>query len=290
MEGEKTGSCLEVAEVVLRVTSDFPLKVGKIYQNFLSQKKPEVSIRAYYKRIPAFRLSRRDLVFDSEMIWKLYRWQGDYVLTLESPAFGSTPYRAAVFKSDFSKGEIYSRPLNYQGGFIIDPLEFPLSYVLMVGLLSQRRGVMFHACGIDDNGKGYLFLGNSTHGKSTTAKLWFEEEATVLNDDRIVAREKDGGLWMYGTPWYGDYRGVSPKGLPIHKIFFLRHGKENSVVPKNGIEAVSMALTRCFPPIWDKEGMDYTVDFCYRLARNVSCYELNFVPDRTAVDFVRRLK
>ncbi|MBA7692272.1 hypothetical protein ES703_100835 [subsurface metagenome] len=112
---------------------------------------------------------------------------------------------------------------------------------------------------------------------------------TVLNDDRIIVREKNGELLMYGTPWPGDFKEVSPKGLPIRKLFFLRHGEKNSVVPKNSTEAVLMLLTRCFPPIWDKKGMEYTMGLCHHIVHKIPCYEFSFEPDRKIVDFVKNI-
>lgn len=79
----------------------------------------------------------------------------------------------AVFDNDFKHGEVYSR-IPESGtspdGLLGNPLEYPLAEVLMICLLAQGRGLMFHACGIDDNGRGYLFAGNSTHGKSTMGR------------------------------------------------------------------------------------------------------------------------
>jgi hypothetical protein len=136
---------------------------------------------------------------------------------------------------------------------------------------------------------GYLFLGNSGDGKSTTAKLWFGQGITVLNDDRIIVRQNKGNLWMYGTPWHGDFKEHSSHGLRIHKLFFLRHGRKNSSRVKSGAEAVSMLLARSFPPFWDKEGMAFTIEFCQRLVSEIPCYELTFVPDGSLIDFVRSL-
>jgi len=121
------------------------------------------------------------------------------------------------------------------------------------------------------------------------AKLWSEGGAAVLNDDRIIVREQNGELWMYGTPWHGDFKKHSAEGLPIQKVFFLSRGKGNSVCPKRGAEAVSMLLTRCFPPLWDKEGMAFTMDFCHRLAERVPCFELSFLPDARVIEFVRNI-
>jgi hypothetical protein len=145
---------------------------------------------------------------------------------------------------------------------------------------------MVHACGIDDGGRGYLFAGNSTHGKTTTARLW-RDQATILNDDRIVLRQREGRTWMYGTPWHGDYRQVSPQGVPLEKIFFLRHGEENRASRVAGVAAASMLLARCFPPLWDAEGMGFSLDFCAQVVDSVPCYELGFVPDERAVEYVR---
>jgi len=51
-----------------------------------------------------------------------------------------------------------------------------------------------------------------------------------------------------------------------------------------------MLLVRCFPPLWDAEGMRFTLDFCAHLVGEVPCYELGFVPDGSVVDFVRCVK
>jgi len=145
---------------------------------------------------------------------------------------------------------------------------------------------MVHACGIDDGGRGYLFAGNSTHGKTTMARLW-QDEALILNDDRIVLRRRGGRFWMYGMPWHGDYTGVSPQGVPLDKVFFLRHAEANEVHRREDVAACSMLLTRCFPPLWDAEGMRFTLDFCAQLVADVPCYELGFVPDKNVLDLVR---
>jgi hypothetical protein len=159
----------------------------------------------------------------------------------------------------------------------------------MICLLARNRGLMVHACGIDDGGEGYLFAGNSTHGKTTMARFW-KDQALVLNDDRTVLRWREDCFWMYGTPWHGEYPGVSPRGVPLKKIFFLHHAGTNSVSCKEGAMASSMLLARCFPPLWDTEGMSFTLEFCAKLVETVPCYQLNFVPDNNVVDFVRCVK
>ena len=53
--------------------------------------------------------------------------------------------------------------------------------------------------------------------------------------------------------------------------------------------ASSMLLTRCFPPLWDAEGMRVTLDFCAQLVETIPCYELGFVPDKSVLDFIKNM-
>lgn len=252
--------------------------IEDFYKNFITEDKPELTLRVHHGNIPRFNNGKR--IFDSGTTWRLLHKNGKHIFETSS--------RTAIFDSDFKAGEIYVQDEKREGKLPF-PLNYPLGEVLTINLLSKNRGVMLHACGVDENREGYLFLGNSAHGKSTIARLWFNNRATVLNDDRVIARERNGEFWMYGTPWSGEFKKVSPQGLLIKKIFFLRQGKKNAVVRKKGIEAVSMLLTRCFPPFWDKNGMDYTIGLSHRLASKIPCYELSFIPDDRIIDFVRKI-
>ncbi len=284
----------EIAEIVFAITSDRPLApicMEKAYEGFFCGAKPDVTIHAHYGDVPRIPLRDRDRVFDSEMNWSLYHADGKNVFVLRSPAAGPFPYSIAVFDNDFLQGEIFVRipeSVGFQDS-LPNPLGYPLSEVLMICLLARGRGIMIHSCGIDDDGHGYLFAGNSTHGKTTIARLW-KDKAIVLNDDRIVIRRCGDHFRMFGTPFHGDYSGVSPTGLPLEKIFFLLHADANNTRRLSNIKTTSMILTRCFPPLWNAEGMDFTLDFCSQLTHAVPCYELDFVPDESVIDFVRCVK
>jgi hypothetical protein len=69
----------------------------------------------------------------------------------------------------------------------------------------------------------------------------------------------------------------------------LRHGKKNSTQAKSGAEAVSMLLSRSFPPFWDKEGMAFTIEHCQRMVSKIPCYELTFTPDVRLIATVRNV-
>lgn len=288
---------IKIADIIFSVfcrdtscrVSTESIRLEESYQDFLCAEEPDIVINACYGGIPQILLRYEDKVFDSESIWSLYHIGGENVFVLKSPISGPLPYRIAVFDNDFGEGTVYDRipeSGKIPDGLLPNPLEFPLSEVLMVCLLAQGRGLMVHSCGIDDGGRGYLFAGNSTHGKTTMAQFW-KDQAVVLNDDRIVVRRREGRFWMYGTPWHGDYSGVSPQGVPLERIFFLQHAAVNYARRMEGTVAASMLLARSFLPLWDADGMSFTLDFCTQLMINVPCYELGFVPDDSVVDFVR---
>ena len=197
----------------------------------------------------------------------------------------------AVFDSDFRNANVYYLvfdSIQKSRDLLPHPLAFPLFHLLMISLLSRGYGILVHACGIDDNGKGLLFPGSSSNGKSTMAHLW-KDEAVVLNDERIILRQNEDRIWIYGTPWHGEYEGISPKGVPLDKIFFLHHAETNKISLRIGSAAASMLLTHCFLPYWETEGMQFTLDFCAKLTGATPCYELGFLPDKNIIDFIRSL-
>jgi hypothetical protein len=255
-------------------------QIPEVYNNFLLNNiAPDLILEFHYGKIPNFPVDEK--IFDSDTVWSCYKSGGKYIFKNRPLTTTDSPDLMISIEPAFDSGDIYaSRPDLF-------PFQYPLGEIITINLLSRNHGILAHACGIDDNNHGYLFLGNSTHGKSTIAKLWSENGAIILNDDRVIVREKDGQFWMYGTPWHGTFDKVSPKALPIRKIFFLRHDEENCAIRKKGAEAVSMLLTRSFPPLWDNKGMDYTLGLLDRMASKLPCYELHFLPNKKIIDFVR---
>jgi hypothetical protein len=227
-------------------------------------------------------------IFDSGTVWSLYKTQNHMHILLRSPAHGGAPYRMATFDRDLARGEIvtFKGPGAELPPEEHDPLEFPLSEVFMVCLLAQGRGVMVHACGLEHEQRGLLFPGNSTDGKSTMAGLW-KDSARILNDDRIILREIEGAVRMYGTPWHGDMSDVSAEGTGLSSVYFLFHGSSNTVRSVSGATAVSMLLKRSFLPLWSRTGMEYIMGFLRRVAEQVPFHELDFVPDAGIVDFLK---
>ena len=283
---------LELGGVVLSLVSsisDARLNLSAKYMPFISRAVPEVTLSVHHGSAPC--LDPGDPLFDSGGIWTLDRVQGKLVIRLRNP--GHDLYQLAAldlesalqFGDIYCTGEAWSRPDRR-----LSFLEYPLGEVLIISLLAQRRGVLLHACGVNDRGRGILFAGTSGAGKSTLATLWEGQAGvTLLSDDRVIVRKREGRFWAYGTPWHGDVPVASPEAVPLERIFIIQHADENRVVPLTPFDAASRLLVRSFPTFWDAEGMAFTLEFLGELSQAVPCYELGFVADESVLDFVRCL-
>ena len=148
-----------------------------------------------------------------------------------------------------------------------------------------------HACGIERDGKGYLFAGESGAGKSTLARLWGRQKGVnVFSDDKTIVRQKDGQYWMYGTPWHGEAKFGAPGGVKLENIFFLRHASRNAIQEVTGVPLVTQFLKCSFPPYWDAAGMEFAMEFFSDLAAAVSCQALSFTPDKQVIEFMRAMR
>lgn len=228
-------------------------------------------------------------VFDSTAAWKLVR-DGSALIygekaNLLDHRYASVVARIAPGATEFL---VRSRPGLNSGGARSwwELLDYPMGPVLTICHLAAGHGLMMHSCAVDDAGSGYLFTGNSGHGKSTMARLW-SPHARVLNDEHVVIRRHDGGWWLHSTPWPGTFKHVTAEPVPLRHIFLLSHGRQNRRRHCSVPEGTLGLLRRCYPPIWDREGMQFTVDFCARIARDIPIDDLAFVPDARVLKVIR---
>ncbi|MBU2063401.1 MAG: hypothetical protein KKF93_03310, partial [Candidatus Omnitrophica bacterium] len=143
-------------------------------------------------------------------------------------------------------------------------------------------------CGIKCGGEGLLFARASAAGKSTTANLWATDQGTtVLSDDRIIVRKIESNFKIYGTPWHGEAEFNAADNTPLSALFLLEKAKENHCRKLTPAAALKRILPCVFAPLWDSQAMQNTLDYCARLVTDIPVYEFGFIPDNTAVDFVR---
>ena len=134
--------------------------MNQSYVDFLTDQPADVILEAYIKELPD--LTGWEMVYDSSSVWRIYRKDNAWGITLRSHALGPEPYQVAVFRDDFTSGKIYNRPVGDGDDSNIQfPLNYPLHELIAINLLARGRGVLLHSCAVIDGDHGYLFCGIS---------------------------------------------------------------------------------------------------------------------------------
>ena len=275
-----------IADVPIAIESDVRLPDWEIlpaYRPFITGGKGDL-VLGLHSGISEMPTGKK--VFDSSPIWTLHRYRHTSVIKI----FDRFPSlkRRLVLSPDFKRADLY---FDEKCDHFMGPFVGPAMELLMINYLAWAKGIILHACSIERQGKGYLFAGESGAGKSTLSRFWDQEKGVeVLSDDRTIVRKQDGQFRMYGTPWHGDAPFGSPRSVRLERIFFLGHGSKNAVRELKGASAMMKFLKCSFPPYWDAPGMESAMEIFEELVARVSCYELSFKPDHSAIEFLKDIK
>jgi hypothetical protein len=273
---------IRIADVAISIEGEVSGEIPPQYLPFVGQGKTDISLRMN-RAIPEIALGEK--VFDSPPIWTLYRENGNSIIRL-------FPEMTDLQRTLFLPHHLKHADLFFANDSdrFTDPFFGPTLELLLIHYLAQERGVILHACGIVIEERAILFLGESGAGKSTLARMWDKENGVhILSDDRVIVRKEDSEFRAYGTPWHGEAAFGSPRQAKLERIFFLRHGKENSVKDMKGLDLVSQLLTCSFPPLWHSQGMELILELFNQLATQVPCQELSFRPEKNALALVKKI-
>ena len=239
---------------------------------------------------PSLDSCKKIFTSNPEGLWTIFEDKDKtcYLIALHDVVREAEPYKLIRTDRKFDDFIIYTRP-NEQG--LLFPLEYPLADLAVSGHININRiGIILHSACITLGGRGYLFAGVSGAGKSTISEIWQKDgEAEVLTDERVIIREYNNDLCAFGTPWHGTSEIHKNLGVPIEKIFFIKHGKKNRAISISKTDAANRLMVRCFPTFWNREGMQFAVDFCSKVAEAKEFYELEFVNDKSVVEYVKKL-
>jgi hypothetical protein len=285
---------IKIADITISLISVDPelkLWVNETTKKFLHPvAAPDVTIEGRWDNLA--QVKNRGKIFDSGSVWQLYQNNGSYLITFHASVFGPIPYKLVRTKRNFTHSEVSLHRPYFDPNEPIYPLEYPLDELLFINLLAHGRGVEVHACGVvDPSGDGHLFIGQSGAGKSTMAKLWRDTPGvTILSDDRIILRQVDNRLWMYGTPWHGEAMVASPERAPLTSIYFLEKGFKNELISLRDPVALGRLITCSFIPFYSQPGVAFTLGFFEEVVKAVPCCELRFLPDNRVVELINKFK
>lgn len=169
-------------------------------------------------------------------------------------------------------------------GVARDPMEYPLDALVLYYLTVISGDIMIHASGVYSRGKGRIFTGVSGSGKSTMARLWEEEGAFVINDDRIIIRRTNEGYLMHNTPLYVSDPSVA---APLHAIYLIEHGNENRSTVVAGAGAAGLLMANCVQHNWGPEIISGLLLAVTTLVSAVPVIKLSFRPDRSITEHIQ---
>lgn len=220
--------------------------------------------------------------------WTLFDSPDGLVLDSCSPKTGCARARARL-SPDYRRVQAWILPDIQDGQVGWSPMHLfnPILEVCLLSLLARQGGLLLHASGLVHHDAGLVFTGASGTGKSTLAGWFAERGALVLSDERMILRQHNASVRMYGTPWIGSGAFAANASAPLSRLCCIRHGEGQhrfESLPPSRI--VSFLLQQTFLPSWDRPAMDATLDSLIWLTQQIPCTGLAFLKDPNIVDAI----
>lgn len=156
--------------------------------------------------------------------------------------------------------------------------------------LLEFDGCVIHSSAIIMDGKAYLFTADSGTGKSTHTSLYRrvygDDRARILNDDKPAVRLEDGQFFAYGTPWSGKTNLNLNLRVPIGGVCLLRRGETNTIRRMSTREALFAVLGQTIRPE-EPERMQRLMELLGKLIVQIPVWEMhcNMEPDAPRVSY-----
>jgi hypothetical protein len=291
----KQNFVLTVADYFVKISSDenYPIFFEEGYSNFLQLEEVEKYDATVVCHAGLPEESRYagevifDAVLDKKRLWQVVRTKSERAFIVFNPNKIEEIQQVAFLNDESTEWNVYSRVLTQNNDSFISPLSYPFGALILYYLTLNSNAFMIHASGVWDGETGRIFSGFSGVGKSTMAKIWEEEGAHIVNDDRLIVREVNGEYFMYNTPMhYADLN----KQAQVSKFYFPFHAKKNSAEKLSGAQALSQLMAFCFQHNYDKKYTEHLITQLEKITQHASTYKLGVVPTPSIIDFIRSVE
>lgn len=274
--------CYEIAGVSVRLDAGLPFSDRSFdpkFTKFRTSRAGNDSVRLHLRfSLPDIRKQDLGREVYRKPPWAIYRRRDSWLYLGISPdPSDPTLHKIAIFNDGHTRGRVYdsAKELFCAGGLHSLTL-FPTDQIVLARVLADRQACYLHAAGMIIDGKGFLFIGHSDAGKSTTVTM-LREEGEILCDDRIIVRRWPDGFRIHGTWSHGDIPDVSPNSAPLRAILFLEKADENRLLPiDDPKELVRMLPFFVVKPLVTADWWEKTLDLVGRIAREVPAYRMRF--------------
>ncbi|MBR3906583.1 MAG: hypothetical protein IKJ61_00605 [Bacteroidaceae bacterium] len=167
---------------------------------------------------------------------------------------------------------------------------FGLNNALMVIFTmcsAAHSTLLMHSSVVENEGKGYMFLGVSGQGKSTHSDLWVKHipGSTLINDDNPVVRIADDGTpIVYGSPWSGKRPIYKNVHYPIGGFASIEQEKDNRIRKESIPVAFGIMLNSCSTLKFDKQIHLAVCQTVSKILEQIPVHTLQCRPDKEAAE------
>jgi hypothetical protein len=302
----------EIAGMTVQVESELPFTEATFHRKFESFRsggpgRDTVVIRHHFglpEAIPGRDGQEAAQEIYRKPPWAVYRVGESWIYHGIAPEPNDLSlHHVAVFNADHSRGDIYNNE-GYEQAWLDGGLHsltmFPTDQILLARLVADREGCYLHSGGLTIDGRGFVFVGHSDAGKSTTMELVRQklgDRVEILCDDRnIVRRWPEGfqggpaGFYVHGTWSHGDVPDVSAGAGALRAILFLEQHKANELVPLLDRKQIwQRLLATLIRPVVTTDWWQKQMDLLERVVAEVPCYVMRFDRSGAIVDELETL-
>jgi hypothetical protein len=151
--------------------------------------------------------------------------------------------------------------------------------------LSELDSFIVHAAGIIYKDLAYIFIGSSGSGKTTVASILEKRGLNIISDERIIIRKKGSCFMVYAIPWFNNRN----QSAPLKNIFLLKKSNRVAFIPLKSPYAVSQIFPNVYFNLPDQDAIEKLLDTFNSLLSKCSLYEMEFLPDSSFWQGVKRL-
>lgn len=148
--------------------------------------------------------------------------------------------------------------------------------------LLEKSACVFHGVSFLWRGKAWIFTAPPGTGKTTQLTLWaknFGAEIRVMNGDKPVLAARDGGFFVYPSPWRGKENLGSDLCAPLGGMILLRQAPRNVIRRLEPRSAVLMLLHQFLMDEQNDESTLLACGFLSELLRAVPMWQLDNLGD-----------